>query len=93
MISSADGRCTVEGPITLENVTSVLAESERAFTGTHLVVDLAGVTEVDSAAVSLLLEWQRQARAVSRRIEVVNIPASLQSLAELYGVSELLTPS
>jgi phospholipid transport system transporter-binding protein len=45
---------------------------------------------VDSAAVSLLLEWQRTARAANRRIEFVNLPENLKSLAALYGVSELL---
>ena len=85
------GRCTVRGPLTMENVTRVLEESASLFQGTSVIVDLAGVTEVDSAAVSLLLEWQRQARAAERRIEYVNLPPNLRSLADLYGVSELLS--
>jgi phospholipid transport system transporter-binding protein len=80
----------VQGPITMDNVTAVLAESERAFDGRDVTVDLSGVTHVDSAAVSLLLEWKRAARAHGRRIEVINVPANLTSLAELYGVSELI---
>jgi phospholipid transport system transporter-binding protein len=74
----------------MANVTGVLAESTRLFPAADVVVDLSGVTEVDSAAVSLLLEWRRTAQAAARRIEFVNIPANLQSLADLYGVSELL---
>jgi phospholipid transport system transporter-binding protein len=81
----------VQGPITMNNVTAVLAESGRVFPAGDLVVDLAGVTEVDSSTVSLLLEWQRVARATARRIDVVNIPANLKSLADLYGVSDLLS--
>jgi phospholipid transport system transporter-binding protein len=93
MISCAEGRCTVQGPITMKNVTALLADSERAFTGPHVVVDMAGVTEVDSTAVSLLLEWQRAAQAGTRRVQIVNMPANLKSLADLYGVSDLLSAS
>jgi phospholipid transport system transporter-binding protein len=90
MISCVDGRCALQGPVTMATAPQVLEESARVFSGAHIVVDLAGVTEVDSAAVSLLLEWRRQARTANRTIEFANVPVNLQSLAVLYGVSELL---
>ena len=90
MISCVGERCTVQGPLTMRNVTAVLAESAPLFAAPRIVVDLAGVTEVDSAAVSLLLEWRRAAAKSQRRIEFANLPANLRSLAELYGVLELL---
>ena len=68
----------------------MLAESEPLFRAPETVVDLAAVSEVDSAGVSLLLQWQRSARASGRTITVVNVPANLKSLAELYGVAELI---
>jgi phospholipid transport system transporter-binding protein len=93
MIACEGGRCTVAGPITMGNVTKVLEESGPLFEAPSVVVDLAGVTDVDSAAVSLLIEWRRQAGAKNRRIEYVNLPTNLRSLADLYGVSELLLGS
>jgi len=90
MISCEAERCTVQGPLTMRNATAVLEESARLFTGPRVVVDLAGVTEVDSAAVSLLLEWRREAARANRRIEFANLPANLKSLADLYGVSDLV---
>jgi phospholipid transport system transporter-binding protein len=90
MITADGDRYRVEGPVTMTNVTATLAESERVFNRPRLVIDLAGVSEVDSAAVSLLLEWRRKAAAQARQLEFVNLPANLKSLAELYGVSELL---
>ena len=90
MISCSGGRCTVQGPVTMANVESLLEEGGRQMDGAQVTVDLAGVTEVDSAAVSLLLEWRRQARRANRTIRYVNLPANLKSLAELYGVTELL---
>jgi phospholipid transport system transporter-binding protein len=87
------GRCTVQGPLTMSNVTAVLEQSRALFKGPQTVVDLAGVTEVDSAALSLLLEWRRLAAAEKRAIEYRNFPANLRTLADLYGVSGLLPAS
>ena len=90
MISCSDGRCTLQGPVTIASVESLLEEGTRSITGAEVTIDLAGVTEVDSTAVSLLLEWRRQATAATRSVRYVNLPANLRSLAELYGVTELL---
>lgn len=91
MTISCDGeRCTVHGAITIDNVTAVLEESVRTFVAPRLVIDLSGVSEVDSTALSLLLEWRRSAVAAQRVIEFTHVPANLRSLADLYGVSELL---
>lgn len=90
LASDHGGRATLDGPVTLANVNAVLAEGGRVFKAPALTVDLAGVTEVDSTAVSLLLEWRRAAQREKRAIEYVNYPANLKSLIQLYGVSDLL---
>jgi len=90
MIACNDGRCTVQGPVTVNNVVSLLAQGAERFTGKRVVVDLSGVTEVDSSALSMLLEWRREAVRNGREILYRNLPASLKSLADLYGVTELL---
>lgn len=90
MISCEGARCSVTGAITMTSVTDALAQSGPLFDQPHVVVDLGGITELDSSAVSLLLEWRRAAYAANRRVDFVNLPANLKSLADLYGVSELL---
>lgn len=90
MIVCNDGRCTVQGPVTANNVLSLLAQGAERFTGSRVTVDLSGVTEVDSTALSLLLEWRREAVRNGREIRYHNLPASLRSLADLYGITELL---
>jgi phospholipid transport system transporter-binding protein len=91
MISVEGERCTLEGPITFDNVVAVLEEGARALPAApRIVIDLARVTDVDSAAVSLLLEWRRTVERSGRAIAFVNLPENLQSLARLYGVTELL---
>lgn len=83
--------CTVQGPVTAENVVSLLAQGALQFTAPRVTVDLSGVTEVDSSALSLLLEWRREAARSGREVRYRNLPASMKSLAELYGVTELLS--
>ena len=93
MISCEGERCIVQGPITIANATAVLAESADRFTTPVVIVDLSGVTEVDSAAVSLLLEWRRVAARANRHIQFVDLPQNLKTLADLYGVSHLIAPA
>ena len=90
MIRSQGDTLVLEGPITVANVQAVLADGERLFTQLEVRVDLSGVTEVDSSALSLLLEWARWAAKNRRRIAFLNLPANLSSLAALYGVGHLI---
>lgn len=86
-------RAALAGPVTLANVNEVLKEGARVLKSPAVTVDLAGITEVDSTAVSLLLEWRRAALRDKRAIAYVNYPENLKSLIKLYGVSELLVDS
>lgn len=90
MIECIDGRCTLKGAVTLENALALREQGLRLLTSPETTLDLAGVTEVDSTALSLLFEWRRAALAANRRIRYVNLPENLTSLARLYGVTELV---
>ncbi len=76
--------------ITNANAGELLAAGAAAIAGGELVFDLSGVTEVDTAAVALLLEWQRQAQARGARLDLAGVPGDIASLARLYGVDSLL---
>ncbi len=90
MIECKEGRCTLKGAVNLENALALREDGLRLFTHTEVTLDLSGVTEVDSSAVSLLFEWRRAALAAKRSIRYVNLPDNLKSLAQLYGVTELV---
>lgn len=90
VIPCEDGKLEVEGPITIDSAASVVEHAIALFGRGNVVIDLARVTEVDSTAVSMLLEWQREAVRRNGKVSVVNIPQNLQSLVQLYGVSELM---
>lgn len=91
MIECKNGRCTLNGAVNLENALALRDEGLRLFTESETTLDLSAVTEVDSAAVSLLFEWRRAALAANRRIRYVNLPDNLTSLAKLYGVTEIVS--
>jgi phospholipid transport system transporter-binding protein len=76
--------------LTLNNANATLDAGLAAIEGGQTEIDLAQLTAVDSAAVATLIAWQRAASARGVRLAFKNLPASLQSLAELYGVADLL---
>ena len=55
-----------------------------------LVVDMSQVEAVDSAAVSLILAWLREAQRSQVTLCFSHVPDNLLSLTRLYGVAELL---
>ena len=90
MIEREGERLLVRGAVTLADVTRWREAGLQAIDRDGLTIDLAGVEEADSSALSLLLEWQRAARTRGFRIRYSGLPDNLRSLAEVYGVLELL---
>lgn len=81
----------VTGAILVDNANTLLTQSCALSLAEQVQqVDFANVSEIDTAAISLIMEWQRRALANDRKISFVNLPDSLISLAALYGVSEFI---
>lgn len=80
----------LKGAVTLDTVPELMSAAEERIGKEVTVVDFAAVTEVDSAAVALAIDWIRRAERVNVALRLVNLPESMQNLAELYGVSDLL---
>jgi phospholipid transport system transporter-binding protein len=72
--------------LTVANATEALAQGLTVF-------DLSQVETVDSAAVSVMLAWQRAAAQGGIKLELRNLPGQLQSLTKLYGVCTLVSPA
>ena len=53
-------------------------------------IDAAGLSDFDSAALAVMFEWERRARARGLRLEWAGLPQGLVSLARLYGVESML---
>ena len=89
-IQSTAAGLAVSGDMTLETAPALLAEGIEAFSVAEPVFDLAAVAEVDSSGLAVLFGWLRAAGAQGKTLRIANPPQNLLSLAEVYGVGELL---
>jgi phospholipid transport system transporter-binding protein len=78
--------------LTVANATEALEQGLAALRAGQSVFDLGNVTAVDSAAVSVMLAWQRAAVQHGQQLSLRNLPAKLTSLTKLYGVCALIAP-
>ena len=79
--------------VTLKNVTEVLDEGLAEVRGGASVIDLGEVSELDSSLLAATFAWLREGRSGGRDLTVANLPKGLETLAQLYGVQELLPVS
>ena len=84
------GRYVVVGPMTLPFAKQLLDAGRQVFDRNDAVIDLQRVREVDSTGLAIMLEWMRSAQRHNHRLSFTHIPDNLKSLADVYGVSELL---
>ena len=90
MIRSDGQRLSLSGPLTVATAGDLATAGREHVIAADLVVDLSGVTQVDSAALALLLSWVRAARNAGRSLSIDQPPAALVSLASLYDVETIL---
>ena len=82
----------IRGAMTLDTVTGLYEEAAACFGGSaeDQVLDLDGVTRVDSSGLALLLEWQAQKKRIGGSLLIRNAPNDLMRLAKLCDAQDLL---
>lgn len=77
--------------ITMGEARAALADiAPRLAAAGSPVLDASALTELDSAALALLLDCRRQVMARGATLQISGAPPKLRQLAALYGVGELL---
>jgi phospholipid transport system transporter-binding protein len=85
------GRFRVSGVLDADTAGDLLKASHEPFASAPaLEVDLAGVTQADSAGLALLIEWVRIAKEARRTIRFENVPDQIVALARISEVEDLL---
>lgn len=74
----------MQGPLTFATVPALL---DAELSGDQ---SLAGVTQIDSAGLSLLLELKRRASARGVMLGFTQVPAAVRQLADHFDVSGIL---
>jgi phospholipid transport system transporter-binding protein len=86
-----DGSCAITGELTMETAPWLWEELRR---GPLLLqarkVDLAAVTEADSAGLALLIAWRASCKQAGGALLVENVPPQLAALAQLTGAEAAL---
>lgn len=90
MLIEREGRWFVQGAMTMDQAAGLLEQGAQLCEAADRVFDLGEVTLADSSAIAVVLGWLRRARTAGKTIQVWNPPAAFVSLADLYGVDELL---
>jgi phospholipid transport system transporter-binding protein len=76
--------------IAMSNAAELAAAGRAAIAQGDAEFNLSGVARCDSSAVAVLLDWQREAAARGVELRVAGVPVAVTSLAEVYGVADLL---
>ncbi len=90
MIQREGNMLLISGSLTMDSIGTEFAEAMQPLDGKDWTIDLARVEAADSAAVGLLLAWLRNAQRHQAKLNFVNVPDNLYSLAGLYGVADAL---
>jgi len=84
------GHWALAGELTHTTVPDLHARAGELALAGDLLLDLAEVERIDSAALALLLHLARRCHRTGGRLTIRNAPPGLVSLADLCGVRALL---
>ncbi len=80
----------IESTLSLTNAAGVYEVGLQQIYVGATSVDCALLSQFDSSALAVLLGWQRAALTRGVRLNLLNLPPKLSSLAKAYGIDELL---
>jgi phospholipid transport system transporter-binding protein len=78
------------GALTLDDAAAALEASQAMPLPDSGVVDFSGLMHADSAALAVMLALKRRGADEGRTLAIRGVPASLRSLAAVYGIDHLL---
>ncbi len=86
-ITQTNNSWYVTGDVLVDSANNVLVASKTLTIESDALIDFQDVNEIDTAAVSLMLEWKRRAVVEKQSIQFANMPEGLISLLELYEIT------
>lgn len=90
-LSIVDDSISVSGVLNFETVPALMKQAEQLFKNQQQVsVDLAGVTDSNSAGLAFLLEMLRTIKSQNKSINFKNLPKQIAIVASAYGIDSEL---
>ncbi len=95
-VTSRDSALTIalSGEIDHHGARGMMAQMDDAIAErlpTHLVLDLSGVTFMDSSGIAVLLRVLRQVQQIGGTLRVTSIPTQARRVLDAAGVGRLIT--
>lgn len=94
MIEQSGDSLRVTVPMVIANASALLEAGRQCLRAApksgKAVFDLSAVDDADSSSLTVIFAWLRSARERGTTLSISSPPASMISLAELYGVSDFL---
>ena len=90
MLTFDHNQLKIAGAVIIDRARTLLEGGRGYCVADDVTLDFSGVEEVDSSALALIFEYRRTAESAGKRVSVSNLPASLKTLADLYGVTDLI---
>jgi len=91
-MSPDTSRFATGATLTHASATTALAAGLSRIEAGATVIDCSALAQFDSSALAVLLAWRRAGQARGKPVEILNVPAALASLAQVYGVDALFGP-
>ena len=80
----------VAGELRLDTVAAVhRSVNLSSFPGKNVDIELGGITNADSAAVALCVEWLSQARSNRTSLKFTNVPDVLTRIARVNNLDDI----
>ena len=93
LVDCGGGHFSLCGELSFHTVVGLLARGRDMFAGEQSIeLDLSAVTHSDSAGLSLLIEWLKQAKLQGKSLRYISLPPQLRALADVSEVRQLLSP-
>ena len=90
-ITLINNRWQLTGDVVVGSAKAILTTSQDFVISNDTIIDFAQVADIDTTALSLILEWKRRAQIENKTLRFINLPANLSSLAAVYGVEEMIS--
>lgn len=90
--SNSLGNFKLSGLLTITTVSDLWSQSTTLFAGDtpEVILDLADVSQSDSAGVALLIALVRQARMNKKKICFTHLPAQMLAMLKVSGLEQVL---
>jgi phospholipid transport system transporter-binding protein len=89
-VADDGARWKFHGALTMDGAAAVLESADALPLPSTGVVDFSGLLQADSSALAVIIALKRRAHAERHPIAFAGLPASLMSLAVVYGVEALI---